>query len=306
MRQSITNLEQIKSFEEYLLAGRGYSQHTAESYLRAVRYLYQYLDVSIEKASVQDLREALHSILQERDVKISASSQQQLLSAWVHFFDFLRLRGLLEINPAKKLERPRSSASKPKWVPESDIEKLLTACGKSSAFELQLRAMIYILYAGGLRISELLALRMKDVSVSDDHTVIVEGKGGKQRVVPLGVAAYTELRRYLEHGRRALNPYGSDYLFPSVRVKGKPLSRQAVFKWLKNLSTPLGIEISAHGFRHSCATHMLAHGAALPHIQHQLGHSHLQTTEIYTDVLDDTLREALESNHPLSTACTES
>lgn len=295
MSQAPTSSEVLKSFEEYLLAVQGLSSSTVEGYARQVRKLFRFVD-KYEKCSEDDLRAALKALHEKR--AMSPSTQQNVISAWSKFYAFLKLRDICQHNPVDIIERAKSKKNLPKWVPEEEMQRLLSGCEGNLAEDLRLRAIVYLLYASGMRISELTNLKMADVVSRDQGLLRVMGKGSKMRVVPIGAEAEHALEEYIKHGRNVFNAKGGDFLFPSPKHKNKPLTRQRMFQIIRDLGTCVGVEISAHRFRHSCATHMLEHGADLSSVQNLLGHANLKTTEIYTDVLDTTLRKAMD-DHPL-------
>ena len=299
MNPAPSNADVLNAFEEYLLIICGFSPRTVANYAHNTRKLFVHLDnVSYMDVDEKTLRQMVQSIHNSDD--LSAPSIQLMVSSWRKFFEFLKKRDFRNDNPATDLETPKRTKRLPKWVPEEEMRILLAACDEGRAEDLRLRAVVHLLYASGMRISELTDLHMADWLGRENGLLRVKGKGGKTRLVPLGKTAEEALETYIQRGRAALNPKGSDFIFPSPRYKNKPLTRQRMFQIIKAVAEPLGIEISAHGFRHSCATHMLEHGADLASVQTLLGHSMLQTTEIYTDVLDDALRRAVDESHPLS------
>lgn len=297
MSQVATNFSILKDFQDHLIAVEGLAPLTAETYIRQLKKLFHFIGEDYSSASETDLKDCLKHLHEKNPM--SPSTQHNVIGAWRKFFAYLKKQGIREDNPATSLERAKLNKRLPKWVPEEDMKKLLSACAGEEPTDLRLRAIVYLLYASGMRISELTNLRMADAVHREDGLLRVTGKGSKTRVVPIGTASEQALENYLSSGRVHLNPNGSDFVFPSPKYKNKPLTRQRMFQMIKELGESVDVKISAHMFRHTCATHMLEHGADLASIQTLLGHSELKTTEIYTDVLDETLRKAMD-NHGVS------
>jgi len=227
-----------------------------------------------------------------------ARSNARLLSALRHFYR-LRLRlGAIAADPTALVESPKLPRSLPKALSEAEVEALLAAPDVDQPAGLRDKAMIELLYATGLRVSELVGLRAEQVNLRQG-AVIVRGKGGKERLVPLGDEAQAWLTRYLEQGRPALvRGKAGPSLFLSVR--GAPISRQAFWTALKAHALHAGVArtVSPHVLRHSFATHLLNHGADLRALQLMLGHASLSTTQIYTLVAKEGLKRLHAEHHP--------
>jgi integrase/recombinase XerD len=227
-----------------------------------------------------------------------ARSNARLLSALRHYYR-LRLRlGAIAADPTALIDSPKLPRSLPKALSEADVEALLAAPDVEQPTGLRDKAMIELLYATGLRVSELVGLRAEQVNLRQG-AVIVRGKGGKERLVPLGDEAQAWLSRYLETGRPALvRGKARPVLFLSVR--GAPLSRQAFWTVLKAQALRAGVTrpVSPHVLRHSFATHLLNHGADLRALQLMLGHASLSTTQIYTLVAKEGLKRLHAEHHP--------
>lgn len=230
---------------------------------------------------------------------LAPSSTARLIAAVRGFFRFERLTGGLAQDPAEDLAAPRTFAALPRFLSLEDVDRLIAAPDVTTARGLRDRAMIEVLYATGLRVSELVGLRLSDLHLDQGYLQCV-GKGGKERVVPLGDEAVSWLRRYLAEGRRQLVRRRDG---PSVFVNargGARLSRVACWTLLKGYGRRAGIRahLSPHVLRHSFATHLLERGADLRAIQMMLGHADLTTTQIYTHVLEARLRQVYDAFHP--------
>ena len=220
------------------------------------------------------------------------------LSVLRRFYRYQVDRGVLDFDPSARLESPRLARRLPGVLSESEVEDLLAAPDVSSALGLRDRAMLELLYASGLRVSELVGLTLARVNRAQS-TVRVSGKGSKERLVPFGEEASDWLDRYLSRGRsEILGGRLCDALFPSRRAKA--ISRQAFWQAIKRYALRAGIprEISPHTLRHAFATHLLNHGADLRVLQMLLGHSDLSTTQIYTHVARERLRQIHAEHHP--------
>ena len=220
------------------------------------------------------------------------------LSALRRFYRYQVQRGTLDHDPSARLESPRLARRLPGVLSETQVDELLGAPDVSTALGLRDRAMLELLYASGLRVSELVGLTLNRINLTQS-TVRVSGKGTKERLVPFGEEAADWLERYLARGRpEILGGRASDALFPSRRAKG--MSRQAFWQAIKRYALRAGIdrEISPHTLRHAFATHLLNHGADLRVLQMLLGHSDLSTTQIYTHVARERLKQIHAEHHP--------
>ncbi len=220
------------------------------------------------------------------------------LSALRRFYRYQVQRGTLDHDPSARLESPRLARRLPGVLSETQVEELLAAPDVSSALGLRDRAMLELLYASGLRVSELVGLTVNRINLTQS-TVRVSGKGAKERLVPFGEEAADWLERYLARGRpEILSGRVSEALFPSRRAKA--ISRQAFWQAIKRYALRAGIEreISPHTLRHAFATHLLDHGADLRVLQMLLGHSDLSTTQIYTHVARERLKQIHAEHHP--------
>lgn len=220
------------------------------------------------------------------------------LSAIRRFYRYQVQRGVLEHDPSARLESPRLARRLPGVLSETQVDELLSAPDVSTALGMRDRAMLELLYASGLRVSELVGLTLNRINLAQS-TVRVTGKGAKERLVPFGEEAADWLERYLAHGRpEILAGRESEALFPSRRAKA--ISRQAFWQAIKRYTLRAGIErdVSPHTLRHAFATHLLNHGADLRVLQMLLGHRDLSTTQIYTHVARERLKQIHAEHHP--------
>ncbi len=280
-----------------LVAERGLSRNTVAAYRADLARLARALGPGRrpEEARREDLLEVL------RAMRVEGRSPRSVARWRVsvrRFFAYLVARGAIEDNPAARLEAPRATRSLPKVLDAGEVEALLAAPERASALGLRDAAMLELLYATGLRVSELVSLRLSDLHL-DAGYLRCTGKGDKERVVPLGGEADAVLQSYLAEARlRLLDGKRSDVLF--VNGRGGPLSRQGFWKNLRRHGVRAGIRarISPHMLRHSFATHLLENGADLRSVQVMLGHADISTTQIYTHVNRERLRRLYRDHHP--------
>lgn len=246
-------------------------------------------------ASREDLREFLIDLTKQ---KISESSKRRMVSSLRGFYSFLAIDGHLPKSPAEDLETPRKSFYLPRFLNQAEIEQLLAAPDVESETGLRDRAVLELMYACGLRVSEVCTLRMADVDL-DAGILTTTGKGSKTRRVPIGKSAVEWLRNYLA-ARREKEPQDTDpHLF--IKPKGGPMTRQIVHGFIKKYSEQCGFKgVSPHTLRHSFATHMVQNRADIRSVQQMLGHADISTTQIYTHITDAHLKKAYESFHPRS------
>lgn len=293
------NLALIAVFLERFWAESGVSRHTLAAYRRDLEGLARWpglRGVCLDRLD----RQALFGYLAQRAAAgYSARSNSRLLSALRAFYAQLLRRGAITVDPSADLAPPTIGRSLPKALSESEVEALLAAAADDSPAGLCVRAMIELMYATGLRVSELVGLPALSVNLRQG-VLRVRGKGDKERLVPIGDEAQHWLERYLHEARPGLagrrNP---EALFLGQR--GQTLSRQHFWLTLKRLAARAGIDparVTPHGLRHSFATHLLNHGADLRALQMLLGHASLSTTQIYTLVAREGLKRLHQAHHP--------
>ena len=290
---------ELERFTTALWLERGLSDNTREAYSRDVQGLNTWLlDQSRGNAltaSESDVQAYLGARLSQGS---SHRSISRLLSSLRSFYQYLVREGDLSSDPTQHLDRPKPSRPLPKSLSESDVDQLLNAPDASLVVEHRDLAMLEVLYASGLRVSELVGLTLPQLSLNQG-IVRVFGKGGKERLVPLGEAAIETVTDYLGATRQALlKGRQSDVLFPSNR--GKVMTRQTVWYRIKIYAKRAGIDpnLSPHTLRHAFATHLINHGADLRVVQMLLGHSDLTTTQIYTHVARSRMQALHEKHHP--------
>ncbi len=288
----MTNDQWVDRFIQYLRIEKGLSANTVASYSRDLVRYGQYLgETSVVAAGTA---EVLRFVTYLQDQGLKARSTARALAAVRGLHRFLILEGTREDNPTAAVDIPKSWSPLPHFLSLAEVDRLLEAPDVSKSAGIRDRAMIEVLYATGLRVSELVGLTMDTVDL-DSGFVRPMGKGGKERIVPLGESAIDWLRAHLGRGGRGT---ASPYLF--LNYRGKRLSRAGCWLILRGHAKRAGIrkKVSPHMLRHSFATHLLERGADLRSVQMMLGHSDISTTEIYTHVIRERLRQIYQSHHP--------
>jgi integrase/recombinase XerD len=287
----------LRLFLEYLTVEKGLAQNTILSYSRDLRKFLAFLGKNKLTWTGVGEETLVQFIHQESRAGLSARSRARLISALKSYFKFLVLSGFIKGNPASGLSSPSTWLSLPKFLTVKEVEELLRAPDEKEPLGLRDRAMLEVLYASGLRVSELVTLKPPDVNL-DDGFLICRGKGGKERIVPVGCEACGYVRRYLGEVRARFEAGPSPFLFLTRR--GKSFTRQGFWKLLKGYAGKAGLaaKISPHTLRHSFATHLLERGADLRSVQLMLGHSQITTTQIYTHVSRERLRQVYDQFHP--------
>jgi integrase/recombinase XerD len=290
----------IDSYLTYLRDVRRVSPNTVESYARDLSGLAVFAEkrgLSVEAVTRRDLEALVRSLMTGG---LSPRSVARAVACIRGFYRFLALEKKLDESPAADLKAPRAWPALPKFLDLDDVDRLLAQPDVSMPRGLRDKALIEVLYASGMRVSELIAIRPGDLNLDEGYLTCI-GKGDKQRLVPVGQEAADWIRQYVRDGRPAiLRKRSSPWLF--VNARGGPLSRVGFWKILKEYGLKAGIarQISPHVLRHSFATHLLERGADLRAIQVMLGHADLSTTQIYTHVLEARLRAVYDKYHPRS------
>ncbi|GHN01405.1 tyrosine recombinase XerC [Cytophagales bacterium WSM2-2] len=291
----------IKGFSQYLKLERSLSQNSIDAYVRDAEKLQQYMELSGTKSSplkvsTKQLQKFIHYI---NEFGISAYSQARILSGIKAFYKYLVFEELMDSNPAALLEGPKLGRKLPDTLEYTDIVKLLDAIDLSLPEGARNRAMLEVLYSSGLRVSELVDLKLANVYF-DIGFLRVIGKGNKERLVPVGRDAMRYLKIYLEEVRNQIPVQKGFENNAFLNRRGRKLSRVMVFLIIKSLAEKIGLKktISPHTFRHSFATHLIEGGADLRAVQEMLGHSSITTTEIYTHLDRDYLRQVVQEFHP--------
>ena len=289
----------MESFVDYLSFERGLSDRTLAAYRRDLTKLLVFLDDRGRKnpreITHQDLREFVYSL---KEQGLAATSIRRALSSLRGYFAFLLEEGVLEADPSERLESPRAWRKLPDVLSVEEVTKILEAPDPSRDIYWRDRSILEVLYATGMRVSELVGLKLGNLDL-EEGLCAVFGKGSKERLVPLGEPACRAVERYLAQVRPRLDRgKGRGRVF--LNQRGGPLTRATIWDLVKRYASLAGVQrrVSPHTFRHSFATHMLEGGADLAAVQELLGHADISTTQIYTHVDRDYLREVHRSFHP--------
>ena len=299
MRQISDISATVRHFGVYLTVEKGLAHNTAMAYADDVAKLVAYLQT--EGVAVEDVtRSVLDNFLCTlRDVGIGPRSQARIISGVKSFYKFLKMEGYIDDNPARMIESPKIGRRLPEVLTVEEIDAMIACIDMSKAEGQRNRAIVETLYGCGLRVSELVGLRISHLYFDEEY-LVVEGKGNKQRLVPISQEALEQIRLYMEQTRanQVAKRGCDDILF--LNRRGGALSRVMVFYIIKELCQLAGIRktVSPHTLRHSFATHLLEGGANLRAIQQMLGHESITTTEIYVHIDRTRLREEILMHHP--------
>jgi integrase/recombinase XerD len=293
----------IKQFENYLKLECSLSGNSVEAYARDVRKLEEYFEsvgkkvspVNVSAADVTDF------LVYMNELGLAPHSQARMLSGLKSFYKFLMIEEVVKEDPLVFVEMPKLGRHLPDVLSFQEIELLLEAIDLSLPEGHRNRAMLEVLYSSGLRVSELVNLKINQLHL-DVGFLRVIGKGNKERLVPIGREAIQYLELYLNHSRVHVPVQNGFQNFVFLNRRGKSLSRVMVFLIIKDLAVKIGLnkEVSPHTFRHSFATHLIEGGADLRAVQEMLGHESITTTEIYTHLDRDYLRQMITDFHPRS------
>ncbi|MBO7291570.1 MAG: site-specific tyrosine recombinase XerD [Bacteroidaceae bacterium] len=288
----------MRRYIAYLHLEKGMTDNTIEAYIDDVEKLIRYLELS--GCSWQEVnRDVLvNFVCALQDVGIGARSQARGISGVKSFFRFLKLEGFIEDDFSESLEMPRLGRQLPSILSVDEINAMIESIDLTVPEGQRNRAIIEVLYSCGLRVSELVGLRISQLYLDDEY-ICVEGKGGKQRLVPISAQAIREIEQYmLVRAKQKIKPGEEDYLF--LNRRGSHMTRVMVFYIVRNLCDLCGIKkrVSPHTLRHSFATHLLENGANLRAIQSMLGHESITTTEIYVHLDRHFLRHEIIAHHP--------
>lgn len=286
----------LKDFETYLRLEKSLAQNSIDAYLRDISKLYNFMGDKKNPVEItfNDIRDFLSEYSRHNN---NPRSQSRLLSGIRAFYKYLLLENLISENPASLVDSPKTGLKLPVVLSVEEIEKMLAVIDLSREEGHRNKAIIETLYGCGLRVSELLNLRITDIHEREGY-ISVTGKGNKQRLIPLGSKAIGEINLYMSRRNSLFVLHDRNILFLSNR--GKKLSRVMIFNIIKDVADKAGIKktISPHTFRHSFATHMIEAGADLRAVQEMLGHESILTTEIYTHIDRGYLKDTLLLYHP--------
>lgn len=285
--------EYVLDFLNYLLIDKKYSINTKNSYANDLKLFFEYIKkdpTSIKKSDILKFLEHQKNFENERTCAHN-------LTVLRSFYKYLEMEDVIKQNPSNDIELPKLKKSLPKVLNLEEVDRLLDI-KLNDKYDYRNKAMLEVMYSSGLRVSELINLKLSNLSM-ENCSLIVIGKGNKERILPLGDYAYNYLKIYLDEYRYLLlNNKQSDYIFLSSR--GDKMSRQAFFKIMKKLlkEKNINVEFSPHTLRHSFATHMLENGADLRSIQELLGHLNISTTQIYTNISNKFIEKNYNEYHP--------
>ena len=296
-----TDAALIDEFIDALWLADGLAKNTLAAYRTDLSLFADWLTeratsiVDADETAINGYLSHLHT----REGGIKAASQNRLLASLRRLFQWLLNAGRISVDPLLNIARPAAGTRFPKTLSEKQVESLLNAPDVATPLGLRDRAMLELLYATGLRVSELVGVRMFEISLND-NVVRVIGKGSKERLVPLGEVAAEWLQRYISTARLVLlDKYTSDAVF--VTARGAAMTRQMFWTLVKKYAVLTGIpreKISPHVLRHAFATHLLNHGADLRVVQLLLGHADISTTQVYTHVARERLKQLHRTHHP--------
>jgi integrase/recombinase XerD len=313
MNSKTSTQRHIDAFLDMLAAERGASKNTLDAYRRDLGDFAGFLDIrslTVESAKRADIAAYLKAI---SDQGLAPASRARKLSAIRQWFKFMSAEEIVDDDPIVHFAGPKQRRSLPQTLSVAEVDRLIEAArsrtlvttGRDRVRALRLHALLEVLYATGLRVSELVTLS-RNVLIGDGRVLTIKGKGGRERLVPLNSAALTALGHFLstgEHGESDVSrSITSKWLFPSRGAEGH-LTRQRLGQELKELAVVAGIDperVSPHVLRHAFASHLLDRGADLRSVQQLLGHADISTTQIYTHVLEERLKKLVFEHHPLA------
>ena len=287
-------MDDIKDYINHILIEKKLSNNTKDAYYNDLEKFYNYINKDIYDITSNDIRKYINHL---SDEKISSKSISRKIVSIRTFYDYLVKNKKIDNNPCEKIESPKLQKALPKTLNEDEINKLLDFKAEN-ALEYRNKAMLELMYASGLRVSELVNLNVLDINLTDSY-VKVFGKGKKERIVPFGDITTKVLDEYINIYRNSLlKGYLTDKLF--ISSYGKGITRQGFFKMLKDIAKKQGItkDFSPHTLRHSFATHLLHHGADLRSIGELLGHENIKTTQIYTHLSNNKIKKDYDEYHP--------
>ncbi len=293
-----TQAKLLQNFQEYLSVEKGLSENSIFSYRYDLNKFRSYLEKQqIDFLEVQT-KDIMKFLMEEKNRKISSKTLAREVVAIRQFYKYLRDEKQVDYNPTDKIGTPEVMRAIPDHLTIQEVDELFLAIDEENIYELRDKCIFELLYSAGLRISEACNLRMTDIDM-DSGMITVEGKGGRERLVPFGEKSLKILRLYLEKSRpEILKARNCEYLF--VSKKGSYINRKSVWRLLNIYIKRTGInkKVTPHTLRHSFATHLLENHANLREVQELLGHIDISTTQIYTHMANKTLKEVHKKHHP--------
>jgi integrase/recombinase XerD len=293
----------IKGFKVYLQLERSLSVHSIEAYLHDIEKLIQYLQLKNiqqgpDQLELETLREFIRWI---NELGMMPTSQARIISGIKAFYKYLLMEDLIIKNPSELLEAPRTSRKLPDTLSTLEIDNMLSFIDMSRAEGIRNKAILETMFSCGLRVTETVALKLSNISYEEEYVKVI-GKGNKERLVPIGSIAIKAIKLYVEHVRIHMDVKSGNHDIVFLNSRGTKLSRVMIFYIIKKLAIEAGIKkkISPHTFRHSFATALVEAGADLRAVQQMLGHESITTTEIYTHIDREYLRDVIIQFHPRS------
>ena len=293
----------LKSYKIFLQTEKGLSQNTVLGYVGDVKFFLEFLSANDNVRQLTDVNYDLVSdyLRHLNENNISGKSQSRIISSLRSFFKYLVLEKIITDNPMKIIEFPKLGLHLPDVLSVEDVEKIIASIDLSVPLGQRNRAILETLYGTGVRVSELVSLRLSDLFF-DDGFIRVIGKGNKERLVPIGSMAVKQIKAYVSYYRNHVTPKknSEDILF--LNNRGGKLTREMVFIMVKQIVENAGVKkkVSPHTFRHSFATHLIQNGADIRVVQEMLGHESIVTTEIYTHIDSAKLKETIDKYHPFA------
>ena len=283
--------ENLENYRNYLKYERAYSDNTVGAYMNDLNKYEEFLKKDILKSDTEDLEKYLKYIK-----NLESTTVAHKITSIKSYFNYNIKRGIVSVNPADKVSRPKLTKHLPEYLTEEEVGKLLDVEVKSP-YDYRNKTILELLYSSGIRISELVNIKTPNYD-SEECLIRIMGKGSKERIVPLGDYAINIMNDYMNNYRPLINKKHTDYVF--VNNRGDKISRQFIFKVIKKEALKKGIkkDISPHTLRHTFATHLLKNGADLRIIQELLGHENISTTQIYTHVTNNKLKSDYETYFP--------
>ena len=283
--------ENLENYRNYLKYERAYSDNTVGAYMNDLNKYEEFLKKDILKSDTEDLEKYLKYIK-----NLESTTVAHKITSIKSYFNYNIKRGIVSVNPADKVSRPKLTKHLPEYLTEEEVGKLLDVEVKSP-YDYRNKTILELLYSSGIRISELVNIKTPNYD-SEECLIRIMGKGSKERIVPLGDYAVNIMNDYMNNYRPLINKKHTDYVF--VNNRGDKISRQFIFKVIKKEALKKGIkkDISPHTLRHTFATHLIKNGADLRIIQELLGHENISTTQIYTHVTNNKLKSDYETYFP--------
>lgn len=293
----------VRGFQDFLTLEKGMSDHSISAYTHDVAYFFDYIDMHTEESNILTIEmDVLRAYIQYLgELGLNATTQSRMLSGIRAFYKYLLVEDIIEVNPTLLIENPKLARKIPEVLSIAEVQAILEAVDLSHPQGTRNRAILETLYACGLRVSELTDLRITNLFL-EIGIIKVIGKNDKERLVPIGDQAIKHIRYWLEHDRpriKDIKKGEENHVF--LNRRGSRLSRVMIFNIVKDHVMKAGIykTVSPHTFRHSFATHLVEGGADLKAVQDMLGHESIMTTEIYTHIDTEYLRDTVMTYHPL-------